>query len=37
MVSLYNFRKQGNDLYDCSKLESSIGQMEQEWDFNRWI
>tara|TARA_R100001509_G_scaffold107830_1_gene64129 strand:- start:9 stop:755 length:747 start_codon:yes stop_codon:yes gene_type:complete len=38
MVSLYNFRKQGNDLYDYANLkESSVGPDGTEWDFNRWI
>jgi len=38
MVSLYNFRKQGNDLYDYANLkESSVGPDGKEWDFNRWI
>ena len=38
MVSLYNFRKQGNDLYDYANLkESSVGPDGKEWGFNRWI
>ena len=38
MVSLYNFRKQGNDLYDYANLkESSVGPDGKVWDFNRWI
>tara|TARA_R100000329_G_scaffold20105_1_gene19824 strand:- start:296 stop:1042 length:747 start_codon:yes stop_codon:yes gene_type:complete len=38
MVSLYNFRKQGNDLYDYVGMhESPIGPDGKIWDFNRWI
>ena len=38
MVSLYNFRKQGNDLYDYASLrDSSVGPDGKEWGFNRWI
>ena len=38
MVSLYNFRRQGNDLYDYVDMhESPVGPDGTEWDFNRWI
>ena len=38
MVSLYNFRKQGNDLYTYANIpESSVGPDGKEWDFNEWI
>jgi hypothetical protein len=38
MVSLYNFRKQGNDLYEHANLpESPVGPDGTEWDFSRWI
>lgn len=38
MVSLYNFRKQGNDLYDYVNLTASpVGPDGREWSFNEWI
>ena len=38
MVSLYNFRKQGNDLYTYADMaESPVGPDGREWGFNEWI
>ena len=38
MVSLYNFRKQGNDLYTYNDMpESPVGPDGKEWGFNKWI
>jgi hypothetical protein len=38
MVSLYNFRKNGNDLYTYVDMaESPVGPDGREWGFNEWI